>query len=389
MPDVQLLGLRGRAEVMTGVDRRAPGRGEVFPFRTGALPIADEELATVEAEAFLALGRRVGVQIAPRLRGSDAELPRVDLVVGAGSWTLAAGRQPVGFGKARPGGMVLGGTASIDRIEVKSGRPTTVEQGPLHLLGPVALELFAGRIRDDRHAREPYMWGGSFSIQPFPRLGLAVQRAAMFGGKGWDEPVTLKTVVDMLIGRVANLGFENQIVSVEARYRLPTEGTLPLTAYLEWGAEDAAGGWWDVPGRQFGLESPSIPGMEALSVGAAFTDIAPSCCGNPPWYRHGAFNGNWALDDRPLGHPLGGEGKEWLMYGGFDEGATVRVDARLFRRHREGQNLFVPGRMWSTGGAIQAQWRPRPRLDVDLEVQVESGSDWSEHELRAGLNLFF
>src|SRR5690606_29567174 len=128
MPDVQLLGLRGRAEVMTGVDRRAPGRGEVFPFRTGALPIADEELATVEAEAFLALGRRVGVQIAPRLRGSDAELPRVDLVVGAGSWTLAAGRQPVGFGKARPGGMVLGGTASIDRIEVKSGRPTTVEQ---------------------------------------------------------------------------------------------------------------------------------------------------------------------------------------------------------------------------------------------------------------------
>src|SRR5690606_12830442 len=189
----------------------------------------------------------------------------------------------------------------------------------LGLLGPVSLDLFVSRLwDDDRHVREPFLWGGNLTLHPFSRLGLGVHRVVMFGGKGYDEPVTLKTFADMLIGRVANLGFENQLVSVEARLRLPTESWVPLTAYMEWGAEDAAGGWGDVPGRVLGLESPAIPGLQALSLGAVYPSMAAQCCGNSPWYRHHAFHGNGTAADRPLGHPLGGEGWEWAAYGALD-----------------------------------------------------------------------
>jgi hypothetical protein len=277
----------------------------------------------------------------------------------------------------------------LDRIELHSERPAELP-GVLSYLGPTGLQLFLSRITDDRHAREPYLWGGSLSIQPFPRFGVAVHRAAMFGGEGYDQPMTVKTIVDMLIGRVRGLGFENQIVSVEGRLRLPTEELIPLTAYLEWGAEDAAGGWWDVPARVIGIESPALPFDRRVSAGAAYTSIEPHCCGNPPWYRHGAFPGGWAAQDRPLGHPLGGEGTEWLMYAGFDQaGRGVRFDAEIFRRDRSGQNLYVPGREESVGGELRAVWRPRPWLDVELGMQGESGDGWSEHDLRLGANLFF
>ena len=41
------------------------------------------------------------------------------------------------------------------------------------------------------------------------------------------------------------------------------------------------------------------------------------------------------------------------------------------------------------GAGIAADWRPRPGFGVDARLAVESGSDWTEHELGVGANLFF
>ena len=59
------------------------------------------------------------------------------------------------------------------------------------------------------------------------------------------------------------------------------------------------------------------------------------------------------------------------------------------RRDRAGENLYVPGREESTGVAIEADWRPRPRIELDATATVEAGSDWTEHEVGLRANLFF
>ena len=383
----RLVGVRVGVEGVSRVGGEGPGFGE-RPQQTGAVPLGNGADLAVDGQAVVA-GEWLGVLVEPLVRDGTDRLRRVDAVVGWEAWRVAVGRQPVGYGKTRPGGLVLNGAVPLNRLEVRTERPT-VFGGVLRYLGPSALQLFISRLSDNRHERQPYLWGGSASIQPFPRFGVAVHRAAMFGGRGWHEPLTAKTLVDMLIGRVAGLGFENQIVSVEGRFRLPTEEVVPLTAYLEWGAEDAAGGWWDVPGRVIGLESPAVPGLEGLALGAAYTDIAPRCCYNSAWYRHVAFQGNWAEASRPLGHPLGGEGVEYMVYGSFDDPVrAMRMEGRIFRRDREGENLYVPGREESTGIAVEGDWRPRPRLELDARLMLETGSDWTERELGLRANLFF
>lgn len=386
----RLIGLHARLEGVSGAGRAAPGFGEIGAGRSGATPVEDETWLGGEGEASMTLGSWSAIMARSAVNTEGVHLRRFGLAAGWGNWKASIGRQPVGLRKAPAAGLLLSGGVVLDRLSLRRERPTVLP-GWLDVLGPVGAEIFVSRLwDDDRHDREPFLWGGTLSIQPFPRLGLAVHRTAMLGGVGYDEPLTLQSFIDMLIGRVANLGFENQLVSVEARYRLPTEGWLPLTGYLEWGAEDAAGGWWDVPGRVIGLESPAIPGLESLAVGAAYTAIADHCCGNSPWYRHWAFPGTWAAGDQPLGHPLGGEGWEWLAYGTFDRPqAGYRVEAQLFHRDRAGQNLFVPGRGRSDGVAFAASWRERPGLEATVHARVEAGPGWSERRMEVGANVFF
>lgn len=388
---VRVLGARLAAEGRVGNDLAAPGYGEVGDVRTGALPLDDEADVVLLGAVTGSLGQWGGYQ-AELSAGTDAvRLRRVEVAAGLGNWKLSVGRQPIRLAGSRAAGMVLSGSEPINRVQLRTARPAELP-GPFRILGPASLQLFGGALWDDdeRHEREPYMWGGSFSLQPHPRFGVAAHRAAMFGGRGYDEPVTARTFIDMLLGRVRNLGFENQIVSVEARFRIPSEAWVPLTAYFEWGTEDAAGAWWDVPARVFGLETPALPGLETLSLGGAYTSMAAHCCGNPPWYRHGAFEGNWAKGDRPLGLPLGGEGWEWRAYGGWDRlDAGYRVEADLIHRQRSGQNLYVPGRERSTGVEVRGSWWMRPSVQWMGEVRLENGAEWSEQWLGISANLYF
>lgn len=386
----RLLGLRAGVEASAAAGVAAPGYGEVGPWRTGALLRDDHAEVALGFEATAALGNRVGLLLEPEVGSEGLRLRRADLATRFGNVSLALGRQPLRYAGSGQTGLVLSGAAALDRFEVRSARPFSLP-GPLGFVGPVSADLFVSRLwDDDRHRREPFIWGGNLTVHPFPRFGVGVHRVVMFGGRGYDEPVSFKTIVDMLIGRVANLGFENQIVSVEGRLRLPTEAWTPLTAYMEWGAEDAAGGWWDVPARVIGLETPAIRGAESLSVGAAYTAISAQCCGNSPWYRHHAFHGNWVGDERPLGHPLGGEGWEWAAYGALDRpDAGFKVEARVHHRERSGQNLYVPGRGRSDGVELRARWVERPGVEVRGEMRYESGRGWTERGLDFGAHVFF
>jgi hypothetical protein len=366
--------------------RVEPGRGE-FPGQIGSEALPDLEGVVASAAATVSVGTHLSLQLAPRFDARELSLAVADLTVAAGPWSASLGRQAVGYGWARGGGVVLSGNESIDRFELATRRPIRLA-GLLSVLGPMAFHTFFSRLTDERHTREPYLWGARGVWRPHPRLDLAIQRASMFGGEG--EPLSARRVALMLIGRVVSRGFENQIVSAAGRFRLPSESLLPLTAFAEWGAEDAAGAWRDAPGYVVGIEAPALPVAPELSLGVEFASFAASCCGNPPWYRHSALTGGWAGRNETLGHPLGGSGTQLLGRAGADLlDARLRLDATVFRRDRREENLFVPGRAGrSTGLSADVAWRVVPRSELWLSAAREDGDGWRESALRAGGTLF-
>jgi hypothetical protein len=329
-------------------------------------------------------------------RGGEAVVREWDAALGAGGFQLSIGRAPLGYGWGRMGSVVWASPDAMPRIEFQSTRPFRLPWFLRHL-GPMTLHTFAGQVNDPaRHPDEPETFGMRVAAQPHPRLTLAASRASMFGST--NDPTTGSRLLGMLVGIVRS-DFENQVVSLDARYRLPTDRVLPLTAYLEWGADDAAGALDEVPGRVAGLFVPALPGLPEVGVGAEYAAFAEACCGHGPWYLSSTFRGNWAVHARPLGHPLGGEGTEAAGYAHAELlDARLRLSARGWVRDRSdaslgaygGGNLYTPARTGrSSGGAVDAALRLAPRAELRAGGWVDDGDGWSEQRLGASLAWTF
>ncbi|MBW3572762.1 MAG: capsule assembly Wzi family protein, partial [Gemmatimonadetes bacterium] len=232
--------------------------------------------------------------------------------------------------------------------------------------------------------------------QPHARLSFAVNRATLFGGA---EEVTADKVLRMLVGVIRGSTFENQVLSFEGRWRLPTDALLPATVYLEWGADDGAGALDEMPAQVAGVLFPALPGVPEVAAGAEYVRIADACCGHGPWYFNFTFPGNWARGSYPLGHPLGGEGWEAAGFARAELlDARLRLDARGFVRDRSDSsyetfragNLYSPTRTGrSTGVQGGASYRLRPYLELRARGRAEVGDAWSETALDAQLAVFF
>lgn len=318
--------------------------------------------------------------------GSEELFPdQVEVALAAGPVTVSALHGPLGFGR---GGVVFGG-AGVTRLELRTARPFQFP-GWLAYLGLVSADFFVTRAFDDRHDGDPWLLGGSVSLRPHPRLTLALHRGLIFGGDAPRDPLTPRALLLTLIG-VHHGDLDDGKVSGEIRYRLPSEGLLPLFLYLESGAEDSAGAFRDVPGLVMGALAPSLPFAPTASLGVERAYFARSCCFNPPWYRHATFRGGWALNELPLGHPLGGHGKEWALNGSallFE--AALWLELRLFARERGSENLFSPEREGESRGVdLKARWRVGPRLDAGGWFFQDSGDGWRESRGSVSLGYLF
>ncbi len=391
----RVLGLGARLSAWDEQGLVAPGSG-LYGFREGPRERGDTRSVTVGGRAALAWGGRLAASAEPSFDG-EAKLPRWEVSASAGPMALSVGRQAVGYGTGAGGGVVLS-SAALGRVELRTERPVRLP-GLLRVLGPTTFHTFVSRTDEPRHAGRPWLWGARGALRPHPRLTVAVSRASIFGGDSVTTPTNAANVGKMLLG-LLSADFENQVVAMDFRWRLPTERALPLTAYLEWGAEDAAGGWWDVPGRVVGLSTPAVPGLPWLSAAVEAASFPEPCCGNPPWYLHGTHAGGWATDAGPLGHPLGGEGTELLARVAADLPVPgVRVEARGFRRDRSDAsfntplvagNLYAPDRAGvSWGGAVDAAWRFGRGAEARAAWRGDAGDGWREAVLRAGVSIFF
>ncbi|HEX6367335.1 MAG TPA: capsule assembly Wzi family protein [Longimicrobium sp.] len=393
--DALLLSVNGHAAAGYAGERGrlSPAVG-YFDSRRDPQPVPEVSTARLDASGGVRAGRHAAVWALGRWDDEGVDLARWEAVAQAGPLALSAGKQTVGYGWSEGGGVALG-SALLPRVEVQTARPLRLP-GFLRLAGPVAGHLFVSRAGGTRHPDSPWLWGARVAFRPHARVSFAVNRASLFGGA---EEVTAERVLKMLVGAIRGSTFENQVLSFEGRWRLPTEGVLPATAYLEWGADDGAGALNETPGRVAGVLFPALPGAPEVAAGAEYARFAEACCGHGPWYFNFSFPGNWARGSHALGHPLGGEGWEAAGFARAELlDARLRVDARGFVRDRSdasyahfgGGNLYAPARTGrSTGVQGGFSYRLRPHVELRARGRAEAGDGWSEAALDAQLALFF
>lgn len=364
------------------------GSPVLVPLDTGSGLRAAADL-TIYAAASFAFDARVLVQ------QGGPELPTWNAVLGLGAWDLSVGRSSPGFGFGTGGGVTLSGSQAADMLQLQT-RSSVRLPGKLAGAGPVAFQFFLGRLHGEAHVGDPHVWGMSGYWEPHPRFTLGLHRAAIFGSSEIEPPTTAKTLGRMLIG-ITSDGYDNQIVSGSGRYRLPTDRVLPLTAYLEWGADDTAGALVDAPGFVLGALAPAIPGLQPIGLGGEYAYFGVLCndcrrIAEPlHWYSHFKHTGGWTAGGAPLGHPLGGNGTEARIYAQADL-LSGRVQARLagFHRDRTTGNLFNPTLAGTSRGydAVADAWL-WSRTNLRFSVDGEHGDGWMIRNLTASLSYRF
>ena len=376
--------------------RLVPG-SRIFAERTSPRALPDREEGAAHGLLAGAAGP-VFARAEVHAGSSGAGVPRWEAGARWGHVSLSAGDEAIAYGPARAGGIVLSGAAPLTRVQLETARPLQFV-GILRVLGRATFHTAVSRMDEERHPGEPWFFSARVGVQPHPRFTVGVSRAAIFGGDSVDVPTTPRNVSRMLVGMLTGV-FENQVVAMDFRWRLPTERALPVTAYLEWGAEDAAGAWRDVPARTVGAWIPALPALPQLALGAEYTRFALFCCGNPPWYSHAGQVGGWVHEQRPLGHPLGGEGWEALGYAqGELLDARLRIEGRAFLRERgdrglatpqRAANLYAPDRAGrSVGASLDASYRFGSRLEGRAQLFRDAGRGWREQRATAGVAYIF
>lgn len=302
-----------------------------------------------------------------------ADFGRVDLWAGRRHLRLAYGDEGVALSPEIP---VDGVGVAIEPFRL----PWVLEA-----LGTIRLATVLARLERIAPFDDPTLWLFRATVQPHPRFTLGLNRAATAVAVDGDLGDRLKQVAYIAIGKHGDTAAENwrdnQIATVDLRYRPPIPA-LPLSLYLEWGLEDSAGAWREIPGVVAGAYLGAVPGVPWLAAGVEHASFSERCCGNPWWYRHSGFDGGWTDARNPLGHSLGGHGTEWAVRA---DAVMLRADlllgARLYRRERRSENLFAPAfEGESTGGSIELSARLTPALELGLE----SAREWLPGDVEAG-----
>jgi hypothetical protein len=387
----------------------ANASGRIYPVRsvdnsrdnvTGPFPQHDFSSLAAAGEVSLTAGPYLAASITPDRRDGDWSIREGYLLASWKNVALWAGRRAPAFQTGAGGGIVLNGSAAFTGGGLAFTDPIRLPW-VLRYIGPIRFETFLSRIDSNATIPKPWFMASHASFSPTPRLLIGATQAFMFGGVG-VAPLTWSNFKEMFFAHgVVSAGreFENGIASAEIRFRPPIP-VVPLSLYLEWGADDNHSAWTLFPGRVIGGQIPAVPGLPALSLGLEHAYFSKPCtnCGTchceyyATWYRHYLFKDGWTLDREPIGHPLGGDGYEWLLYGTWDDPANpLRFDARTFLRYRGPYNIYSPTREGrSVGGSLSAVYRATPHLDVVFDGAVEDGhTGWHESSISTGFRWLF
>lgn len=371
--------------------RRHPDRGA----GTSLLPDLDEPL--VDLDLSLQGGASLpplAVRASLRRAGGGWRLGEAHAVLARGPVGIWGGRRIPGFRPGTGGGIVLDPGVAVD------GAGLFLREGVrlpafLRHLGAWRFETFLSRLDEAGGIEDPWFFGLRASLAPHRRVRIGVNRAALFGGSNHPVPETFGRVVRVLAGldnadEGLPANFENHVGSLDVRVSPPL--AWPVALYAEWGVEDVSLDHLDHLGLAVGGRLAAIPGAPGIGIGLEWTTFQAPGADHPraDWYHHRTF-GTWTDGGRLLGHPLGGEGEEWRLYGSADlTEARVRLRWHAFLRDRGQDNLFAPERAGESrglGGRLEG--RIHPRVEVSGGAGLEDGEGWRETRGWILLRTFF
>jgi hypothetical protein len=355
---------------------------------TGATVLPGQQELYVGGSLGVQLGSRLAAHLAVRVSPDSTRLRESHAVTALGPVALWAGNRRFKFGPTS-GGFVLGGNVDFTGGGLFLRDPIRLPWVFRHL-GPFNFETFLSRLDQNGRRNNPWFWAARGSIQPASSLILGLNRGSIFGGEG--VRFRLVDLLEMIAGGYGGEKgeFENQVVSLDARLLIRSQ-VQPVELYAEWATDDGHGMWYKAPAITAGVLLPVLPGWSNgfASIEAAYMGPKRACC-NTHWYRNVYFRGSWSKDNAPMGHALGGHGKELALALGTDELAgQLRVRARLVYRDRGAANIYSPEREGSSlGGMASVNWR-MGRAEAALSTELEDGHDWRATALRAGLRAYF
>lgn len=383
--------------------------GRLYPVRSisnsrenveGPFPRSDLSEASVSTNLSLAVGPFLAGSISPEHRDGEWGVREGYALAAWKKVGVWGGRRVPAFSTGHGGGIVIDGTAAFTGGGLAFTDPVRLPWVLSHI-GAIRFETFLSRLDSNAAVPKPWFFASHVSISPHPRLLIGATQAFMFGGEG-VAPFTWNNFKQMFLAhgvQSAGTEYENGMASWEARFSPPVP-VVPLTLYIEWGWDDNHAAWTLFPGRVMGGEIPAVPGIPALSLGLEHAGFSKPCTGcdgchceyYATWYRHHLFKDGWTVDRMPIGHPLGGQGSEWLLYATWDDPTNrFRFDAQSFLRERGPYNIFAPAREGrSVGGKLSAVYRATSQTDLVFTGALEDGSaDWRESSVFAGLRWIF
>lgn len=372
-----------RAEVAAAVRVRdgavAPGRFSESQEWIEPSGLEDVSRPELNVRAAIAPARSLALNAHVRAYADNVTFEALTADARIGPVALWAGRRSVGYATGQSGSLVLTRFMRLDGAGVRL-HPVDVP-----VAGRVSLDLSAGRVARNGRVAQPWFVAFRAHARPHDRFDIGATRAALFGGLDGAR-MSAGQWLGVLVGANLSGSFaDDQVVAVDARMRPPLP--VPVELYGEWAMHDIDFGvLLDMPTFTVGVR---VPRGTRLVAGIEHTQIASSCCGNPPWYHHFELSDGWTAGRSLIGHPLGGHGREWRLSvsAGSD---VVQAEASGAHRWRGHENLLADARR---GDALAFDARLHVLLPARFRgeafVHFEDGDGWREVRARLALRRAF
>jgi len=358
--------------------RLRAGRSFLEGDYSGPVDIPDDVHPAFDASASLRLMNRLVLAAALRDTAGDVHIHEAYAALRAGPLLARAGRISFGLGGASNGGdFVLDSPPPFDGavLELPEGF------GLPRPIGRVRASLLVSRMARSGDIEHPWFLAARVTFAPADNFVWGLQRAIIFGGEG-NEEVTVRRLLEALIGLTDTenkaTNFENQMVSGDLFWKLPDR---PVSVHAIWATDDAGQAFINVPAVVIGADWHVLPFAPSLGAGVDVSIITPQKATYPPWYIHRGLGDGWTDRGTPLGHPLGGHGRELLLTV-QGSGTNIEASGRFFVRKRGRFNLFAPDLEGNsvgvgTDGTFYAAGPLRLGFRLDAERHARAGWTWS------------
>jgi membrane-associated phospholipid phosphatase len=314
----------------------------------------------------------------PVLAANQFRLLETYVAANVAGWGMAFGKQSLWWGPGEGGALIFSDNAEPIYMARASRISSITLPWIFHLLGPVKLDLFFGKLSGNEFPPRPLLHGEKISFKPTANLKLGFSRTSEFGGVG--RPLTAAAIFNSYVSFVSsgNYGANDnpgkRTGGFDFSYRVPFVRDW-LTVYADSIATDDPSPL-AAPRRAAispGLYMPRLPGLPKLDlrVEAVYTDTPTSrSIGGKFIYWELFYYHNLYLNKNNLiGSWIGREGvgyQAWSTYF-FSPKNTLRFGFR----HAKVAGDFIPGGETLNDGSVKLHWWVRHDFSVSAFVQYE------------------